>query len=360
MKKLLEDAFNDLSKAFFLRAEVLRDVTDMLPFQLRKVAVAAEVSLDGRNLLFIASSKLSAISANNFLNIRRVVDVFDIPVVVVASNIDHETMAFFKHNHIGCIVPGKVSYIPSLLMNYNNINSDMDYKMVGNDKPFSIISSYILAYHLSGELPRFFNSLYLVEIFDVSKMAISRALNELLSQEIIYEIGNTRPKVFEFSIDRKLLWLKYKHRISSLSTSFIPVQTYKLEKYHFFVSGESALSIYSDMLPPDQKQIGIYLSAEDRRSKPITPATIESSYFFKELGFWDGVNSALFQSEKIAFLQIFPYLPVLKKSELNKDTYNTGVLNKVFLALSKFNKSDVRIRSSFIELETEIMNEFKY
>lgn len=347
MDRLLGEALNELSTAFLLRFEVVDDFTDSLPFQLKKVATAYVLNIEGAELLFISCSKLSMINTNNFLNLRRVKDKINIPVVVVLKAIDSETKVFFRKNNIGWVVPGRFSYIPSLLMNYTSLSNNNAHDLSGSNKPFGIIPSYLIAYYLSDDLPLSFSAADLVNKMEVSKMAISRALKELLSVNLIQEVNNVKPKIYEFCIERKLLWLKYRDRISSLSTSFMPVPVKKTHGHDVFPAGESALSMYSEMLPPNQAQIGVCMGYRDRILRPITPATIDGEYFFKSMGFLDDNND--FGDDKSVLLQIFPYKIVLE------DYY----LNKIFLALSRSNQNDLRVRSTFLELETEIVNNFK-
>lgn len=347
MDRLLNEALNELSMTFLLRFKFVNDFTDSLPFQLKKVASACVLNIEGAELLFISCSKLSLINMNNFLNLRRVKDKVSIPIVVVLKAIDSETKHFFRVNNIGWIVPGRYSYIPSLLMNYTSLNKNKVHDISESNKSFGIIPSYLIAYYLSYDLPLNFSTADLVHKMDVSKMAVSRALKELLSASIIQEVNSLKPKTYEFCIERKTLWLNYRDRISSLSTGFMPVSIEKTSGYDVFPAGESALSMYSEMLPPNQAQIGVCMGHLDRYLRPITPATIDGDYFFKGMGFLDGNND--FVDDRKVLLQIFPYKVVLENY----------YLNKIFLALSKSNKNDLRVKSTFLELETEIVNTFK-
>lgn len=347
MDRLLNEALNELSSAFLLRCELVYDFTDSLPFQLKRVATAYVINIEGSEFLFLSCSELSMININNYLNLRRVKDKANLPIVVVLKAIDLETKRFFKVNNIGWIVPGRSSYIPSLLMNYTALNKNEFHDISESNKPFGIIPSYLIAYYLSCDLPLNFSAADLVHKMDVSKMAISRALKELLSANIIQEVNSLKPKVYEFCIERKTLWLKYRDRISSLSTSFMPILVEKTVGYDVFPAGESALSYYSEMLPPNQVQIGVCMGHLDRYLRPITPATIDGDYFFKSMGFLEENHSVT--DDGRVLLQIFPYKVVLE------DIY----LNKIFLALSKTNKNDLRVKSTFLELETDIVNTFK-
>lgn len=346
MDRLLNEALNELSRAFLLRFELVYDFTDSLPFQLKRVATACVINIEGSELLFISCSELSMININNFLNLRRVKDKANLPIVVVLKAIDSETKHFLKVNNIGWVVPGRSSYIPSLFMNYTAINKYEVHDISESNKPFGIIPSYLIAYYLSSDLPFNFSAADLVHKMDVSKMAISRALKELLYANIIQEVNSLKPKVYEFCIERKTLWLKFRDRISSLSTNFMPILLDKTLVFKTFPAGESALSFYSEMLPPNQAQIGVCMGHLDRYLRPITPATIDGDYFFKSMGFVEE-NHSVADGDKV-LLQIFPYKVVLE------DYY----LNKIFLALSKSNKNDLRVKSNFLELETDIVNSF--
>jgi len=346
MDRLLKEALNELSTVFLLRFEVVDDFTDSLPFQLKKVATAFVINIEGAELLFISCTKLSLISLNNFLNLRRVKDKINLPVVVVLKTIDTETKNFFKVNNIGWVVLGRSSYIPSLTMNYTSLKKNEEVVVRESNKPFGIIPSYLIAYYLSCDLPFIFSASDLVQKMEVSKMAISRALKELLLSEFIQEVDSFKPKKYEFCIERENLWLKHRHRISSLSTGFMSVPVEKTVKCEAFPAGETALSHYSDILPPNQVQIGICMGHLDRYLRPITPATIDGDYFFKSMGFID--DNHMVNNGDMVMLQIFPYKVVL----------NDYYLNEIFLALSKFNKNDLRVKSTFLELEAEIINGF--
>ncbi|EKZ9428756.1 hypothetical protein RH868_004548 [Salmonella enterica] len=347
MDKLLNAALNELSTVFLLRFEMVHDFTEELPFQLKKAATAYILRIEGRELLFISCPKLSYINANNFLNLRRLIDKINIPVVVVLKTIDSQSKSFLKNNNVGWVVPGRASYIPSMLMNYTSVDKSNDKNLNKANKSFGVIPSYIIAYYLSYDLPLSFSAADLVLKMDVSKMAISRALKELLAESIIEEVNDFKPKVYTFCIERKILWLKYRERISSLSTGFMAVSAKKISEYEVFPAGESALSMYSDMLSPNQPQVGVCMGHLDRYLRPITPATIDGDYLFKSMGFIE-YNQDVGDGEMV-LLQIFPYKVVLEGF----------YLNRIFLALSRFNKNDLRIKSTFLELETDIVNSFK-
>ncbi|KLF28681.1 hypothetical protein YA29_16485 [Klebsiella aerogenes] len=349
MKTFLDDALNELANAFIVRIEHRRDVTEKLPFQLKKVATADTLMLEGRSFLVVACLKSAVLTANNFLLIRRLADRFNLPIIFALKSIDNGMMSYLHHKGYGWIVPGKASFIPSILVNYSPIDRISNYTLDKNRKSFGIIPSYILAYYLSDDLPGLFSSTDLIQKFDVSKMAISRALKELYTHDLIQEVNGTRPKLFEFCVDKRTLWSKYKDRISSLSTIFITVKLEKIQDLYLFAAGESALSLYTDINPPQQEQVGTFLNLDDRLSlKTITPATMEGDYFFKNMGLYEDIYNGHVKEDKVN-LQIFPYKPVLEGNSLNK----------IFLALSRFDKSDTRVNSCFIELETDIINGFK-
>ncbi|ELP5091786.1 hypothetical protein QUP77_003616, partial [Escherichia coli] len=218
---------------------------------------------------------------------------------------------------------------------------------IKSEKQFGIIPSYIIAHYISGSLKSPFNSADIIDFFEVSKMAASRAIKELIQLNIISELDSGKFKRYEFNFSRRSLWIKHKHQIAKLATDFIPVPKSKINSLDVFLSGETALADYTMLSPPNVEYVAICMSAKERYLRPITPATIEGNYLFKAMGLVD--DNYAYELNKINYvmLQVYPYVPLI----------NSKVLGKVFLALSRGNRHDVRIRSSFDELESEILTE---
>lgn len=340
---LIDDAIQYLSKSFFIVLSILDDVSEYLPFQIKGKSSAYIANIEDVKFLVVAAEKESVLSANNFLHIKRIASKFDLPIILIFKDVSEQSRKYAFINQIGIIVPFKFSFLPSLFIHreVNEISERPVY--VDTEREYGVIPSYLLSYYLSGMFDKGFTSNDIINLLGVSKMAVSRATKELVTQNIIDETPDGRGRRYFFSKRRTDIWNHYKNRITSLSTGFVTVSYSKLKAKDVFFSGETALSKYTFISAPLVGQYGACLNGSDRYLRPITPATIEGDYFFKIL---DLLHPNVHANDLVQ-LQIFPYKPLIVD----------GYLSKVFLALSRFNKNDVRVKSSFLELETEIYNE---
>lgn len=348
MNKLITNALEYLSSSFLVEVKVLESVDEFLPFQIKQKASAYRISIDGVDFLCVASDKLSVLTANNFLNIRKLSSKIQIPIIIISLELNLDARKVIRKLGWGWIVPNQFSFIPSLFI-HREANELKESKiLVDNEKKFGIIPSYLIAYYLCGYFNNGFVSSDIIEIFNVSKMAVSRAIKELVERSVINEMSKSKPRLFYFSFDRQTLWNQQRNNVAELSTGFLPVASDKIKHMDTFFVGETALSKYTLISPPSYKQLGLFMTESDRYMRPITPATIEGAYFFKALGLLELGNENL--KEDVCLLQIFPYKPVIKNN----------YLDKVFLALSRVNKNDIRVKSSYFELETEIFQELNH
>ena len=90
-----------------------------------------------------------------------------------------------------------------------------------------------------------------------------------------------------------------------------------------------------------------HINIKSEKQFGIIPSYIIAHYLFKAMGLVDDDYAYELNKINYVMLQVYPYVPLI----------NSKVLGKVFLALSRGNRHDVRIRSSFDELESEILTE---
>ncbi|UVV75376.1 hypothetical protein [Pantoea agglomerans] len=346
MSTIINDALKSLKSVFFVETTEEGGLNDTLPFQLKSKAESRLVRVEDHLFMFVAIKNEDVFVANNFLMMKRLVAGSFYPIVLVSSHLSRDFRKMLRALSIGWVIPGEQSFIPSLFI-YNASNEIKEKKpAVDTEKQFGLIPSYIIAHYLSGALTNTFTSSDIISLFDVSKMAASRAINDLISQGVICEVVSGKSRVLEFSYSPKYFWLHYRHRLSSLTTGFLPISFYYIKKIDSFRSGESALASYTLLSPPAIEHLGICMTMRDRYLRPITPATLDGDYLFNAMGLLEDDVFGDLDSGKYSMVQIFPYKPAVKN----------GVIDKVFLALSRFNKNDLRSRSSFFELETEVFN----
>lgn len=348
MNQIISDAVYFIEREFFLNVSVKDDFSDELPFQLKNKAQAYTVLIEGNPFLFIAIQNDEVLSVNSHILFKRLSVRFSYPIILVARNIKYKTRKEFGDSLAGYIVPGEFLSIPSMFIKKSAKPYEIENTYVDNEKIFGVIPSYIISYYLSNYFDDWFNSFDVMKVFDVSKMAVSRALRELIGAGIIIHDGKDRYKSYRFAIGKSDIWHNYRYRITPLSTGFISVPKSSLHGRNFFFSGETALSNFSELSAPGTQQLGIYLSSNERYLRTISPATIEGETLFKAIGLLnDGkhnINYENYYSDEEALVQIFPYEPI----------FVNDCLNEVFLALSRFNKLDVRVRASYQELERTI------
>lgn len=348
MKSLLDEAIKYIKSSFLVEAKVLQEMDEHLPFQLRKGATLYVASIDERHFMVLVAEDSHLLSSNNYLHLKRLHAKFDLPLIIVTTELTNDLKYISKQLRNGLIVPGRFVSMPSLMLQ-SEIGKNSIERLVDTESKYGIIPSYLITYYLSGYFDDGFNSLDILTLLDVSKMAFSRAVKELSSNGIVSETSIGRSSHYNFTIPRKSFWNQNRHRISPLSTGFAPVKKEKIRERKVFLSGESALSKYTLLGEPDKPFTGMCLMDKDRHMKPITPATMKGDYFFKILNILDDDEFYHHQSERISILQVFPYQPLIENN----------ALEKTFLLFSRFNKTDIRVRSSFSELEEQVYSKLK-
>lgn len=348
MKSLLPDALKYIESSFLIDTKILQGMDEYLPFQLRKSATLCIASIDDREFMVLTIDAPELLAPNNFLHLKRLEAKSDLPLIVVTSELTVELKNISKQLKNGLIIPGRYVSMPSLMLQ-NEKKDVISERWVDTESSYGIIPSYLLTYYLSGYFDDGFNSMDILGLLGVSKMAFSRAVKELLSHKLISETSYGRSSHFRFIESRKRIWNHYRHRFSPLSTGFVPVRNENFKTTEFFLSGESALSKYTLLGSPPRPFLGKCLTDKDRYMRPITPATMKGDYFFKILNVLDDAEHYHSHIEGFAMLQIFPYQPVIQND----------ALNKVFLLFSRFNTTDLRVKSSYSELEEKVYSNLK-
>ena len=348
MKSLLADALKYIESSFLIDANFLQDIGESLPFQLKKNATLSIASIEGREFMMLAAENPYQLESNNFIHLKRLDSKTSLPLIIVVSELTPALKKISKQLRTGIIVPGRYVSMPSLMLQSESIDTGQE-RWVDTESSYGIIPSYLVSYYLSGYFDDGFNSAEVLDLLDISKMAFSRAVKELLSQRVISETSQGRSSHFRFTDSRKSIWNHHRQRVSPLSTGFVPVEKEELASKNIFLAGESALSKYTLLGAPSKPFIGMCMSDRDRYMRPITPATMKGDYFFKILNVIDSEMYHYHLSVGNAMLQIFPYQPLIKN----------GVLNKVFLLFSRFSTTDLRVKSSYSELEEQVYEELK-
>nr|WP_310616095.1 hypothetical protein [Pantoea cypripedii] len=348
MKSLLADALRYIESSFLIDTKILQEIDENLPFQLRKSAALCIVSIDERKFTVLTVEDPALLVSNNFVHLKRLEAKSDLPLILVTSELTFELKNISKQLKNGLVIPGRYVSMPSLMLQSESQKVIPD-RWVDTENSYGIIPSYLLTYYLSDYFDDGFNSSYIMELLGISKMAFSRAVKELLSHKLISETSYGRGSHFQFTESRKKIWNHYRHRVSPLSTGFVPVRNETIKAAEIFLSGESALSKYTLLGSPSRPFLGKCLTDKDRYMRPITPATMKGDYFFKMLNILDDAEYYHAHIEGFAMLQIFPYQPVIQND----------ALNKTFLLFSRFNTTDLRVKSSYNELEEQVYSNLK-
>ncbi|GIZ28737.1 hypothetical protein TUM12151_20630 [Morganella morganii] len=348
MKNLLADALKYIESSFLINTKILQGMDEHLPFQLRKSATLSIVSIDDREFMALTTEDPELLVSNNFVHLRRLEAKSDLSLIIVTSELTFELKNISKQLKNGLIIPGRYVSMPSLMLQ-SETKDAIPERWVDTESSYGIIPSYLLTYYLSGYFDDGFNSFDILELLEVSKMAFSRAVKELLSHKLISETSYGRSSHFQFIESRKKVWNHYRHRISPLSTGFVPVRHETLNAEKVFLSGESALSRYTLLGSPSRPFLGRCLTDKDRYMRPITPATMKGDYFFKILNVLNDAEYYHTHIEGFVMLQIFPYQPAIQND----------ALNKVFLLFSRLNTADLRVKSSYVELEEQVYSNLK-
>lgn len=348
MTRLLADALKYIESSFLIETKVLQEMDEYLPFQLRKRANLCIVSIDYRKFMVLTIDDPEQLMSNNFVHLKRLAAQSDFPLIIVTSELTVELKNISKQQKNGLIIPNRYVSMPSLMLQ-SETKDAISERWVDTESSYGIIPSYLLVYYLSGYFEDGFNSTDILGLLGVSKMAFSRAVKELLSHKLISETSYGRSSHFRFIESRKRIWNHHRHRISPLSTGFVPVRNETVKAVEVFFSGESALSKYTLLGSPSRPFLGKCLTDKDRYMRPITPATMKGDYFFKILNVLEDAEYYHSHIEGFAMLQIFPYQPAIQND----------ALNNVFLLFSRFNTTDLRVKSSYNELEEHVYSNLK-
>lgn len=347
MSLLVQEALKFVSEIFMLEAHRETDISEELPFQLKKKTTLCLVKIESRDFLMLATEDTDALLSNNALHFRRIAGKYELPLIIVTPVGSSELRKWAKIFNCGLIVPWKYSILPSLLI-HSDVVADIPRPLtqVDTEKQYGIIPSYLLCYYFAGYFSNGFNSADVIDILGVSKMAVSRAMKEMVGNQLIHPTGNGRGVQYHFSDTRKGIWHNQRHRICPLSTGFVPVKLNRLPQDELFGCGESALSRYTLLSPPSKPSLGLCMSNDDRYMRPINAATIDGDYFFKIMKIIPDKTYSKLTSDFDATLQIFPYKPLI----------TNGYVDSVFLIFTRINKNEIRVKSSFSDLETTIYN----
>lgn len=348
MKRLLAEALKYIESSFLINTKILQEMDEYLPFQLRRSANLCIVSIDYKEFMVLTIDTPEQLLSNNFVHLKRLEAKSDLPLIIVTSELTFELKNISKQQKNGLIIPGRYVSMPPLMLQ-SETKSVISERWADTESSYGIIPSYLLVYYLSGYFEDGFNSIDILELLGVSKMAFSRAVKELLSHKLISETSYGRSSHFRFIESRKRIWNQYRHRVSPLSTGFVPVRNETLKAAEVFLSGESALSKYTLLGSPSRPFLGKCLTDKDRYMRPITPATMKGDYFFKILNVLEDAEYYHSHIEGFAMLQIFPYQPAIQND----------ALDKVFLLFSRFNTTDLRVKSSYSELEEQVYSNLK-
>ncbi|SXG02987.1 Uncharacterised protein [Klebsiella variicola] len=346
MNLLVMEALKFVSSMFMLEALPETDISEELPFQLKKSTTLCLVKIEGGDFLMLATDDTDTLLSNNALHLRRVADKYESPLIIVTSEGSPELRKWAKVVQCGLIVPWRYSILPSLLIHSDVAEIPRASVRVDTEKPYGIIPSYLICYYFAGYFSHGFNSGDLMDILGVSKMAVSRAVKEMVGNNLIQPEGHGRSVQYHFTNTRKGLWHNQRHRISPLSTGSVPVRQHHLPPAELFRCGESALSKYTLLSPPSKPSLGLCMSNDDRYMRPINSATIDGDYFFKIMKVISDNPSHELSADYDATLQIFPYKPLI----------TDGFVDSVFLAFTRMNKHEIRVKSAFLDLETSIYN----
>lgn len=345
-----QDALKSVASSFLIDAQIEEDLSQQLPFQLKKQAGLYLVVIERLHFVVLSAQNPELLAANNFLHLKRIAGRFTLPLIVVTTAVSTDLKSMVKQLQGGVIVPGRFTMLPALLIQQDVDEIPSQVSRVDTEKSFGIIPSYLICYYFAGRFSQGFNSAEIMSVLGVSKMAVSRAVKEMKANGIIEEQGTGRRIRFCFSADRKSLWNQHRHRITALSTGFVAVNKSRLPPITLFHSGESALASFTLLSPPRLPAMGTCMSNEQRFQRPVTPATLNGDYFFKIMNILSAISCDERDQKNNLLLQVFPYNPLTEN----------GMVNKVFLIFSRFNKADIRVKTSSLELETEVFNNLKH
>ena len=349
MKKndLLLEAINYLDGQFPLEIRTAGDVSQYLPFQLRERTGAFKVSINGVQQLIICIDDIRILEINNYFHLKWIITNIPESIIIASrQQIQKNTREVMKNGGIGWIVPKKSINIPSMYINGEYEKISQKDIIISDTGTIGVIPTYIIAYYVSGNIPDEFTGEKISKMLDISKMSSSRAISNLLDEDLISYVKIGREKLVKFNYPKKTTLIKTFDRLSKISTGFTYGTLDEINNRDIFISGESALSKYSLLSEPSIKQYGTYLTKDERYKKTISEKTIKSAYLFNAIEI--GMPRKA-KAESNILVQIFPYKPIIKQ----------GLISEIFLILSNTITRDIRVKSSLEEMKISIINNIK-
>lgn len=180
---------------------------------------------------------------------EKMMDILGRPVVFVLDNVESYNLTRLTRARVNFIVPGKVIFIPSLMMVLRDIKSDPK-KMPDMMPP---VAQLLVLYHIQVERLDGMNTAKTAEVMGLAYPTINIALKWLVKNGFIALVGGKEKQV-SFTLQGKELWEKA-----------LPLMSSPIERIVYsdaaiadgFSSGETAMGHYTMLAEPATPVVAI-------------------------------------------------------------------------------------------------------
>lgn len=287
----------------------------------------------------------------------------DYPILFVIDELKRSTILELTERKIAHIVPFERSYIPELMVHQDKPPKN-HIKQFPTGK-LGILPTNIVVRFLDGAIPRTFTTADIQ--VKVSKASISRCIKELHDVGLIEVEMVGRSYQMKFLHSRQKIWEARESLLAKLASDVYQVPKSAIRK-PTVLAGESALSIYTLLSPPQVPCYAVVMDNNARKDVAITSNTINKismdfvneqigpgaedfaifPYHFNEISF-HSKKQGLNKIPEMIELQVFPYAPMAKAFR------DVEVISPIVLSLSGYQERDPRTRTSFEELNEKVL-----
>lgn len=341
-----------LARYFSVSLEKTSRELPKLPPQLRQKVIVQPVTLAGEEYSAFIVDDISLFERQSAGMLHKLVERYE-NILFVLPAIHQRQRGLFVTRQWAVVSVDTFAYVPELLF-HAEFKEKREQKNVST---LSVIATMIVERYLNGLLKKDFETGDIVKELDVSRSAISRALNELSDVKLVEKKLSGRSLVLRFKQSRRELWAQKRDVLSVLASKPIKVVSSLFKNLSGSESidcGLSALSYYTMVGAPQLSCRVVSLHRKERLGLAINSSTIDSMSqgYIEQLAERKGIDiESLYPTSwvdeekgKYETVQVFPYSPVSEK-------HNGGrVLTPVSLALSLKEEREPRMVAAYREL----------
>jgi hypothetical protein len=352
--ELFIQAQSYLARYFAVNLEKASRDIPKLPPQLRQKVIVQPVIFAGAGYSAFIVDDISLFERQSAGMLHKLVERYENEnILFILPAIHQRQRGLFVTKQWAVVSVDTFAYVPELLF-HAEFKEKREQKDVST---LSVIATMIVERYLNGLLKQGFKTGDIVKELDVSRSAISRALNELSDVQIVEKTLSGRSLALRFKQSRKELWAQKRDVLSVLASKPIKVVSSlfkNLSGNESIDCGLSALSYYTMAGAPQLSCQAVSLHRKERLGLAMNSSTIDSisQGYIEQLAERKGIDiESLYPTSwideekgKYETVQVFPYPPASQKRN------GARVLTPVSLALSLKEEREPRMIAAYREL----------